>query len=136
MVKEIIILTKSRKYGGYCIAGIDRLSGEWIRMVANTDCIRDELRDNHIRYEDGKFADIFDVVQVELLDHTPNYFQPENYLINASKRWKKIDKINKWDIKKYYSIVNKQCNKGEFIFYNDLHKDNFHYKLIASVIEV
>ena len=33
MKKDIIVLTKSDKRAGYCVAGIDRLTGEWVRIV-------------------------------------------------------------------------------------------------------
>lgn len=33
MEKEIIILTKSAKYGGLCVAGVDFKTGEWVRLV-------------------------------------------------------------------------------------------------------
>ena len=36
MIKQICILTKSYKHGGYCVAGIDINTKEWIRLV-NSD---------------------------------------------------------------------------------------------------
>lgn len=35
MEKKIIILTKSKKHSGYCVAGIDYETGEWIRLVSS-----------------------------------------------------------------------------------------------------
>ena len=35
MEKTIIILTKSKKHSGYCVAGIDFETGEWIRLVSS-----------------------------------------------------------------------------------------------------
>lgn len=35
MEKDIIILTKSFEKSGYCIAGIDYETGEWIRLVSS-----------------------------------------------------------------------------------------------------
>lgn len=35
MKKNIIILTKSIKHGGFCVAGIDTDNGEWIRLISS-----------------------------------------------------------------------------------------------------
>lgn len=35
MKKDIIVLTCSAKHGGYCVAGIDTETNEWIRLVAS-----------------------------------------------------------------------------------------------------
>lgn len=34
MRKKVILLTKSLKNGGYCVAGIDYYTGQWIRLVS------------------------------------------------------------------------------------------------------
>lgn len=31
--REIIVLTKSSKYGGLCVAGVDYNTGHWVRLV-------------------------------------------------------------------------------------------------------
>lgn len=33
MKREVAILTKSSKFGGYCVAGVDINTGEWVRFV-------------------------------------------------------------------------------------------------------
>ena len=40
MDKEIVLLTKSKKRGNYCIAGVDRKTGEWIRIISEDASIQ------------------------------------------------------------------------------------------------
>mgnify|MGYP007105586249 CR=1 FL=1 len=35
MKKEAVILTRSSKIGGYCVAGVDIHTGEWVRFVSD-----------------------------------------------------------------------------------------------------
>ena len=44
MIKQICILTKSYKHGGYCVAGIDVNNNEWIRLVNSDNPANDEIR--------------------------------------------------------------------------------------------
>jgi hypothetical protein len=37
MQRDILILANSRKNGGYCVAGKDVITNEWIRIVGDTD---------------------------------------------------------------------------------------------------
>jgi len=91
MKKRIILLTKSRKKGGYCTAGIDIESGEWIRIVSDGQgCISDEMLDEHLRYDNGGMAQILDIIEVECTGYNPNYYQPENYVFDSSTKMHKI----------------------------------------------
>jgi hypothetical protein len=91
MKKRLILLTKSRKKGGYCTAGIDTENGKWIRIVSDgKDCNGDEMLDEHLRYDNGGMAQILDIIEVECIEHNPNYYQPENYVFDSSTKMHKI----------------------------------------------
>lgn len=49
MQKEIVLLAKSLKDRGYCAAGIDLQTKQWIRLVSTTDgeAIDEDILDSH-----------------------------------------------------------------------------------------
>ena len=47
MKKEVAILTKSSKYKGYCVAGIDVNTGEWVRFVSDNEQTHGALSAKH-----------------------------------------------------------------------------------------
>ena len=88
--KQIVVLSKSWKSGGYCVAGREVLPatngfnfGRWIRPVSSEGPIR----------FDGDGPQLSDIIKVPLLRHQPDSSQPENYLIDADRSWKKVKKV-------------------------------------------
>jgi len=96
MKKTIIILTKSRKCGNYCVAGIDCTTSEWVRLNNHRNK-GGSVSDADLRTADGNVCGILDVVEVECLDNqqVPNS-QPENVYMNPNVWVKKISHIS-WD---------------------------------------
>lgn len=90
MSVEIILLTKSRKYNNYCIAGVDLTSGKWIRLVSSQTDIHCAVPEVDLIYEDGSQTQILDVIRVELTKAVPLHFQPENYEYNSEYYWTKL----------------------------------------------
>lgn len=86
---EAVILTKSAKNGGYCVAGIDVQTSEWVRFVSNDDTSHGALFNQDMQYEDGSYCEILDVVRIPILDNVPSEHQPENVLIDDEKYWEK-----------------------------------------------
>ncbi|MCM1307363.1 MAG: hypothetical protein NC223_02055 [Butyrivibrio sp.] len=89
MKKEIIILTKSVKHGGFCVAGLDRSSGEWVRLVSGNEANEHSVSQRDMCYENGYEIEIFDIVEVDIIKHYPSNVQKENYLYNENATWKK-----------------------------------------------
>ncbi|KNC14302.1 hypothetical protein AC790_08875 [Pantoea sp. RIT-PI-b] len=87
--KTFVCLSKSKKPGGYCIAGkvfsSDGTIGEWIRplnefgSICDQDCV----------YRDHTYANTIDIIEAEFVKHTPQKFQTENHLIDSTKYWTK-----------------------------------------------
>lgn len=118
MKKRIILLTKSRKYGGYCTAGIDIENGQWVRIVSDgCGCISNEILDCHIMYNNGSMAEILDIIEVECKKYSPNYYQPENYVIDSSKWIRKIGRATMDEVLKIHPFENR-----DYIFYNMSYK--------------
>lgn len=95
MEKDIVVLTKSSKNSGYCVAGIDIESGEWIRLVSDDVDLHGALTLKDMRYVDGTYCNPLDVVRVRLLDAAPIEHQTENYLVDPNYRW---EKLGEWTI--------------------------------------
>lgn len=98
----MVVLAKSYKSGGRCIAG--RLVeftgdnavkiGRWVRPVANDDTGHGALTDQMYLYEDGTETRVLDIVEIPVIRHFPIAGQPENYVIDDSKKWKKISSLH------------------------------------------
>ena len=89
--KKIICLAKSRKIGGYCIAGKELKSGKWIRPVSIRST--EEISSRECMYDTGKEVEVLDIVDIPIKGHKPENFQPENFLINCSYQWKYVRKF-------------------------------------------
>ncbi len=92
MKKDIIILTKSDKRMGYCVAGIDRQTGEWIRVVSSNASTEHAVPGQHLVCDDGQIVDIYDIVEIDFIRAVPKDVQPENYLYNETVQWRKKGK--------------------------------------------
>ena len=91
--KTIICLANSRKNSGRCIAGREisgQKIGPWIRPVSARD--GREISEEDRRYEDGTGANVYDVIEIEMLGHVGENYQPENHLIDDSYHWRRVDR--------------------------------------------
>lgn len=90
MEKRVIILTKSTKYRNFCVAGIEWVTSEWIRLE-NRDVMANALTEEDITYEDGTVCQELDIVEVVCLEEDANsYFQSENIYIDTGCRMRKV----------------------------------------------
>ncbi len=95
--KQILCLANSRKYGGRCVVGKERLSDgtlAWVRPVSGAN--KGEVMPDEICYEDESLPQLLDVIDVPLLESFPLPYQPENWLM-APEAWTKVrvgDKAN------------------------------------------
>jgi hypothetical protein len=77
--EEILVLASSRKYGGRCVAGINR-AGEWVRPFSG-DHQGLLLAECGI---DGGWPEVLDVVRFGYVERMEDPVQPENLLIDDS----------------------------------------------------
>ncbi len=103
---KFIILTKSARHGGNCVVGINIDNEEIIRLVSNNDKIKGSLSDDNMKYPNGEIAQPLDIVQLKLVKHLPEIYQPENYLLDETYQWKKIKNATFQDILPYISDEN------------------------------
>ena len=83
MIRQICILTKSYKHGGYCVAGVDINTKEWIRFVNSDNPNTDEIRKEQMILG-CKSIECLDVIECGFIKHIPNNCQVENWLLNTS----------------------------------------------------
>lgn len=86
--EEILVLASSRKYGGRCVAGINR-SGQWVRPVSGG---------HHGLFLSecgigGGWPEVLDVVRFSYVERLEDPVQPENLLIDNSR----------WELRKRFS---------------------------------
>lgn len=95
----MVLLAKSYKPGGRCIAG-RRVKfigdkkvalGDWVRPVANDGSGKGALINTMYTYEDGTEARVLDIVEVPVIRAFSLDGQPENWVIDESKKWRKVD---------------------------------------------
>jgi hypothetical protein len=92
-MSEIIILANSIKPGGHCIAGIDNMTGEWIRPISREN----RAIPNNI----AKKIKLLDVVKIPLAKDRPrDCYQRENIFVE-SWDWKVVSNVSPKNICKY-----------------------------------
>lgn len=112
MQKELIILTKSAKINGFCVAGIDIENGQWIRLVSDNENGEGAVSLIDLTYEDGTEAQIFDLVSVECFPAATEV-QSENFLYDKQSCWKKIRTVSPEE-----AFNNCPLNNSPYIFNN------------------
>ena len=113
MIHNIVLMAKSKKRRGYCVAGIDSETGDWVRLNVEG---RESVPRYMLRFADGTEPNLLDVITVDVQekDETEE-FQPENYFCS-------FDVLEQSSID-YFSIVNGRLAEDKRIrskiFYNN-----------------
>lgn len=113
MYKEIIVLARSSKKGGYCVAGVDTITGEWIRPISNDILNEGAVPLSDIIYSNSEKVEIFDIVRIRLTSHSSTRSQPENYIYDNRERWKRVGKSSLKEVIKFRGY-----DEPDRIFYN------------------
>lgn len=117
MYKKVIILTKSSKNKGYCVAGVDAETGEWIRLVSTDVKSHGSLFYNDIKYEDNTCCKPLDVVRIQIKNNVPTSRQPENVLIENGHCWEKIGKCSIEDVMRVHPPESYEFLFGDLNYY-------------------
>jgi len=95
--KEFVCLANSRKLGGRCVAGIEIERGRmvgWIRPISHRPGAA--VSGQERQFQDGSEPRLLDLCRVRLLAHVPDAHQSENWLLDASRRWRRMGRWG-WD---------------------------------------
>jgi len=101
--KLIVCLAKSVKHGGYCIAGKEIDSGQWIRPISHRE--DEEIRIEDCACEGNEQPRVMDVISVPILEPRPGSYQRENCLIDSGARWSKKGKMTWDDVVKFVDKI-------------------------------
>ncbi len=101
MYKDLIIMTRSDKHGGFCVVGIDINDGNFIRLMSDDKETFGALTSKNMLYEDNSEAKILDVARVGILEDCPTKLQPENVLLDDTIRWQKLGAVKQEDTYQY-----------------------------------
>lgn len=113
MYKRLIILTTSSKQKNLCVAGIEVETGAFIRLVSDIAEIKFAIPKILTRFTDCSYCEPLDVVDVPIIEAQPLDFQPENFLVDQTKSWVKVDRASLQDVIDLHSLDN-----YDFIFGN------------------
>jgi len=83
----MVVLAKSKKLGGRCVAGLKTDGGVWVRPVGPSE--DGTLFSQHYTLSNGSQAEVLDVVKIEVKEPRPEPHQPENWLI-SDKKWRLV----------------------------------------------
>ena len=114
MEKKIIILTKSKKHSGYCVAGIDYETGEWIRLVSSDSETEGAVPREDLQYSNGETLEVYDIIMCRLLRKCGTKVQPENCLYDETVKWEKVGKSNLDEVIKIHGY-----DSVEYVFENE-----------------
>lgn len=94
VTKRIVCLANSRKLQGRCVAGkelIDGRPGAWIRPVSSRP--KEEVSQRERCYADGRDPEVLDIINVPLLQPCPKDYQQENWLLDPTQRWVRVERF-------------------------------------------
>ena len=114
MEKKIIILTKSKKHSGYCVAGIDYETGEWIRLVSSDLETEGAVPWEDLQCSNGETLEVYDIIMCRLLRKCGTIVQPENCLYDENVKWEKVGKSNLDEVIKIHGY-----DSVEYVFENE-----------------
>lgn len=115
MIKQICVLTKSYKHGGYCVAGIDMNTKQWIRLVNSNDPNTDEIKKEQM-FLCGKSIECLDIIEYDFIKNIPNSCQTENWLLNTTFKPRFIKSIT---IEELANLI--KIEKDNYFILNNSH---------------
>lgn len=88
--KTLIILTKSSKYHGNCVTGIDTETGKWVRLMTHDEQSQGAVPDILLSYADGKPLEVMDTVSAPIEEWCGDRIHPENYYLDEDYYFQKL----------------------------------------------
>ncbi len=123
MTKQLILTATSKKYGRYCVAGVDMENSSLIRLITTDSDAHYAIAPEVMRYPDGRLPHKLDLVEVECTDRSVSYYQTENYVLARGVPWRKLRRASLEEL-----IQRHPLNQSEMVFYDTarkLHRDLF-----------
>lgn len=113
MEKRIVILAKSNKFSGYCVAGFDIDSNKYIRLVPKNEPNnpQNSLLEADLRYSNNEPISVLDIVKCTVVKQAADKHQTENWVLDVNAPKEKLGTISITELGKYLSYE-------ELVFYS------------------
>lgn len=137
--RTVVLMTKSTKHGGFCVAGVDTKTHEWVRLMTSESEFPGgcgALSEAHLTTEDGSVADVLDVVEFVVSAEVPNLYQVENVEVDFSVPLKKVGTMTFDELLSMFPAASRKK-----VFYTDAdtvdekYGDKLSYSLILARVE-
>ncbi len=102
---EALLLSSSAKHGGKCVAGVSLDTGKLIRFVSEDRATMGALTDGDMRCADGHICGPGDVVVAPVIGPRPTAHQPENWLIDRRRYWKRLRTLMPTETAEYIPVT-------------------------------
>ena len=105
MEKRIIILAKSNKFSGYCVAGFDIDSKKYIRLVPKNEPNNPQssLLEADLRYSNNEPISVLDIVKCTVIKQAADKHQTENWVLDVNASKEKLGTVSITELGKYLS---------------------------------
>ena len=104
---RMVVLTKSSKFGKYCVAGIDLKNRNWIRLVTNDEASCGAVAKENLVCNDGSIVQVLDVIDVPVLGACQDAIQPENVLIDLTENIEIVQNMSLDDVLRIHPLEKK-----------------------------
>lgn len=101
---NMAVLTKSSKFGNYCVAGINMADGSWVRLMTEDADSCGALSEADLTCKDGTKVQIFDVICVPIKGKCGTTVQPENVLIDSNEQIMRIRQTTLEEVLKIHPL--------------------------------
>lgn len=137
MMKEVIILTKSDKNSNYCVAGVERENGKWIRLE-NKNLTGYAVSEEDITYADGTECQVLDIVEAKCLDEEAAlHYQPENVYLDLTQKLRKIGEASWADVFAVHPVeIRSMILNSRFDRMSEEYAKNTRYSRSLQLIQV
>lgn len=104
---QVIIMTKSIKYGGLCIAGFECETGNWVRLVSNQT-----ITNRNFVYGDKSIINILDKIEINILGSAATDIHKEDVYVDLTKPIIKLSAFSLRQALNIHSLENSQYVLG------------------------
>lgn len=131
LIKTIIVLAKSIKHGGHCIAGKDVISKQWVRAVSNQNgsaLSNAQCKCTNIQWEikggSPYSPKLLQKVKINFSQIAPLINQPENFIVSTGVTWLQEYKIELNDLETYLDYPESLWGNEARINYSEIQNGN------------
>ena len=139
IIRKLIILAESAKYNNFCVAGVDIVTGKWIRPISQKAELEEAVPLDDLKYPDGSRVELLDVAEIKFSDRAVNNpIQPENFFYNEKYFWQKVGRVTLQELidKRGYDLRDKIFFSDErSIFGADVEKISARESLLLLPVE-